>query len=649
MKKLYIDIETYCDINLSKYGVYRYSEDKSFEVLLLAYSIDENEPKIVDLASDEQLPDEIKDALQDDNVEKWAHNASFERVCLSRILFNRNLDMLLPPTNWRCSMVNCAYAGLPLSLDEAAEISKAAEKKSDNGKKLIKLFSTPCAKRAKNNYMTRNLPKFYPEEWALFKEYCLQDVRTETAILKKIEKLQLPDLEWRLYELNERINDRGFLIDPEFIAAAIKQNGDDRDLKYKELQQITGLANPNSSIQLKEWLETSFSVNVDSLNKKKIDEFVEELPEFAKYAVKLRGELAKTSTIKYNVMLSAKCHDNAVRGCFQFYGASRTGRFAGRLVQPQNMPPTPKKNIDEMRNDVITMHSTEFRKKYESIPETLSSLVRTAIIPDNGKLFYKVDYSSIEMVVLAWLAGQKWVLDAYNAKRDLYCETASKMFHVPINELNKEHPLRAKGKIATLACGYGGSVGALINMGAKDGGLKEDELLPIVQNWRNANVKIVRYWWEVDRAVKYVIRNPDTTVTVNNVSFCVVKGLLIITLPSGRQLSYIRPRITRESEVLQVTYEGVNRIHKWGRIESYGPKFVENIVQAVSRDILCNAMLKLEKKGFKIVLHVHDEIVCENEAANNINEMIRIMTDLPEWCKGLSLRADGEITKYYTK
>ncbi|MFU0800231.1 MAG: DNA polymerase I, 3'-5' exonuclease and polymerase domains [Xylanivirga thermophila] len=645
MKTLEIDIETFSSINLSKSGVYRYVEAPDFEILLFAYSIDDGDVKVIDLAMGEKIPKEILDALADPNIIKWAFNANFERICLSRYL-GYPTGKYLDPSSWRCSMIWSAYMGLPLSLEGAGTVLGLEKQKLKDGKDLIRYFCTPCKPTKTNGKRTRNHPYHDLEKWSAFKEYNKRDVETELEIQMKLSKFPVPEHIWHEYHLDQEINDRGVLLDLDFIKNAIEIGDHSRTKLIDEMKALTNLDNPNSVQQLKGWLSEN-GLETESLGKKIVSELLETATGDLSKVLTLRQQISKSSIKKYQTMENAVGSDNRARGMFQFYGANRTGRFAGRILQPQNLPRNNIPDLYEARELVHTNNITALDMLYDSIPEVLSQLIRTSFIPKANHKFIVADFSSIERVVLAWLADEKWVLDAYNRKEDLYIATASQMFDVPIEKIDKKSPLRDKGKVADLACGYGGSVGALISMGALDMGLEEYELKPLVDSWRLANSNIVNFWWDVDRAVLKTVRE-RTTTTTHGIEFSYKSGMLFIALPSGRKLSYVKPKIGLNQFGSDcVTYEGLGGTKKWERINSYGPKFVENIVQAISRDILIFSMEKL--RHFSIVMHIHDEIIIEAEKHITVDEICKIMCQTPPWSKGLQLRAEGFEGSFYKK
>lgn len=627
MKTLEIDIETFSSLNLSKSGVYRYCESPDFEILLFAYSVDGGDVKVVDLAMGEKLPQNILNALSDPHIIKWAFNANFERICLSRFL-GYPTGKYLEPKSFRCSMIWSAYMGLPLSLDSVGTVLGLEKQKLKEGKDLIRYFCTPCKPTISNGKRTRNHPYHDLDKWSAFKEYNKRDVETELEIQMKLSKFPVPEQIWNEYHLDQEINDRGVLLDLDFIKNAIEIDDYSRTKLIDEMKALTNLDNPNSVQQLKGWLSDN-GLETESLGKKIVSELLETATGDLSKVLTLRQQISKSSVKKYQTMKNAIGSDNRARGMFQFYGANRTGRFAGRILQPQNLPRNNIPDLSEARELVLNKDTKALDMLYDSTPEVLSQLIRTSFIPKANHKLIVADFSSIERVVLAWLANEKWVLDAYGRKEDLYIATASQMFDVPIEKIDKRDPLRDKGKVADLACGYGGSVGALISMGALDMGLTEEELKPLVNSWRAANPKIVEFWWSVDRAALKTVRERTTTDT-HGIEFSYRSGMLFITLPSGRKLSYVKPRIGLNQFGSDcVTYEGLGGTKKWERIQSYGPKFVENIVQAISRDILVFSMEKL--RHFPIVMHIHDEIVIEAEKHITVDEICEIMSQAPPW------------------
>ena len=645
MKNLEIDIETYSSVNLQKSGVYRYVEADDFEILLFGYSVDGGEAMVVDLVSGEKIPKKILDALTDENITKWAFNAQFERVCLSRYL-GYPFGYYLNPSSWKCSMVWSAYLGLPLSLEGVGAVLGLEKQKLTEGKELIRYFCVPCTPTKSNSGRTRNLPSNDEEKWQRFKAYNKRDVETEIQIQQRLIKFPVPEDIWDEYHLDQEINDRGIKVDMDFVKQAIAVDEISHEKLMSAMQQMTELDNPNSVQQMKGWLSEN-GLEIDTLGKKAVAELLKDAPEHLAEVLKLRQQLAKSSVKKYTAMENAVCADSRARGMFQFYGANRTGRFAGRLVQLQNLPQNHMPDLKEARGIVKSGDYETLAMLYEDIPDTLSQLIRTAFVPKDGNKFIVADFSAIEARVLSWLAGEEWRTEVFTSGGDIYCASASQMFKVPVEKHGVNGHLRQKGKIAELALGYGGSVGALKAMGALEMGLAEEELKPLVNAWRASNPNIVKFWWDVDSVVKKCIKENKSQKT-NNIGFHCMSGMLFIVLPSSRQLAYVKPRIGEnifggES----VTYEGVGGTKKWERIESYGPKFVENIVQAISRDILMYAMKTL--RTYNIVAHVHDEVIIEAEPRMSIDNVCEQMGRVPPWAKGLLLNADGYECDFYKK
>lgn len=642
MKRLSIDLETYSSVDLGKSGVYKYAESEDFEILLFAYSINDGEVKVMDLASGEIIPEEILSALSDENVEKWAFNANFERVCLSRFLGKR-----LKPQGWYCTMIWSAYLGLPLSLEKVGEVLKLDKQKMNEGKGLIRYFSIPCKPTKTNGMRTRNLPHHDLEKWSTFKEYNQRDVETEMAIKKKLSAFPMPHSEWENYWIDQNINDRGILIDEILVDSAIKFDEILREENMDRAIELTGLENPNSPSQLKEWLKRK-GLEIDSLAKKDVESALKNAEGDIKEVLELRQELSKSSVRKYDAMKNVKGQDNRARGLIQFYGANRTGRYSGRLIQVQNLRRNNLKDLDLARSLVKNRDYETMEILYDSPADILSQLIRTAFIPKEGTRFIISDFSAIEARVLAWLAGEQWVLDAFENGEDIYCRTASRMFGVPVEKHGVNGHLRQKGKIATLACGYQGALGALKAMGGIEMGLSEDELQSIVDSWREANPNIVSLWWDIDSVVKRVVKT-RAKEGYKNLIISYEKGILFIELPSKRRLAYPKAKIgTNRFGGESIVYEGIVVGNKWDKIESYGGKFVENIVQAIARDILAEAMMRLEKKGFNIVMHIHDEVVIESDSSS-IEEVNQIMSLVPSWAPGLILDADGFESEFYKK
>ncbi len=646
MRELSIDIETYSSVDLAKSGVYAYAESPDFQILLLAYAWDNEPVQIVDLAQGEELPQKLCNALFDESVKKLAFNATFERVCIQSML-----GVKLPIEQWRCTAVHAKILGLPNSLEAVGAVVglSAEEQKLKTGKALIRYFCVPCKPTKSNCGRTRNLPAHDLERWELFKEYCCQDVEAERAIRRKIERFAIPQKEIELYHLDQMINDRGVGVDLVLAENAIEIDEKEKARLLKAAQDLTGLENPKSTTQLKGWIEKTAGIEVESLNKKNIETVKTDADNSAVTdMLDIRKGLSKTSTEKYAAMLRTVCKDGRIRGLTQFYGAGRTGRWAGRLVQLQNLPQNkmPDKSLDIAREFVKLGDSQALELLFDSIPDTLSQLIRTALVPAQGKEFLVADFSAIEARVLAWLAGEEWRLKVFRTHGKIYEASAEKMFHLPEGSVGKGDPMRQKGKIAELALGYGGSVGAMTAMGALDMGLKEEELKPIVNSWRAANEAITQFWWDVDRAVKTTIRTKRPAPLQYGMG-CRMEGCLLkLRLPSGRELSYVKPRLVND----QIEYEGTLASGGWGKIITYGPKLVENITQAVARDCLAETMVRLEQKGFAIVFHVHDEVICEMEAGkHSVEEVCNSMAMPIEWAKGLPLKAEGYRCNYYKK
>ncbi|MBM6860282.1 DNA polymerase, partial [Clostridium saudiense] len=648
-----IDIETYSEIDLVRSGVYSYTASSSFEILLFAYAFDDEEVKIIDIARGEKIPNEILEAIEDESIIKTAFNANFERVCLSKYL-NKNLSA----RSWRCTAIHGLTLGLPGSLEALAEKLGLEKQKMKEGKALIKYFSIPCKGKDNNEQssfeynigkVNRNYPDDSLEKWELFKKYCIQDVEVERAIRKKLERFPVIDKEHELYVLDQEINDRGISIDINLVNNAIKCDSYHKDKLLNEIKNITNLTNPNSVTQLKEWLSEK-GVEVKSLSQDIIKKLVEKCDGDFKKVLELRLKLSKTSVKKYEAIKRALTNDFRVRGLFQFYGASRTGRWAGRLVQVHNLPQNHLENIDLYRNLIKNGDLIEIEKKVDNVKQVLSELIRSAFIPTSGHRFIIVDFSAIEARILAYIAREKWRIDVFKSHGKIYEASASKMFKVPIDDITRESDLRQKGKISELALGYGGSVGALKAMGAIEMGIPEDELKELVNTWRASNINIVKLWWDIHKAAINALKNREIN-TVSNIKIYYEGDIMFIILPSGRRLAYVKPRIEKNKYGGDsITYEGVSNSKKWERIETYGPKLVENIVQAIARDILAEAMLRLRDKGYKIVMHVHDEIVIEaKESEGSLEEVIDIMIESPSWAKDLTLRAEGFESKYYRK
>lgn len=640
IKSLHLDIETYSSTDLNKCGVYKYGESNDFEILLLSYAINNGKVEVVDLAQGEPLPGFLADAIKSDDVIKYAYNSTFERVCLSRHLGLPN-GTYLSPNSWRCTMTWSAYLGLAFSLKQVGEILRLDKQKLNEGKDLIKYFCVPCRPTSKNGYRTRNYYYHDKEKWELFKKYNIRDVETEKAIQERISKYPVPDFVWDEYHLSETINDRGVLVDETLVDNAIEFDEKTRDLNIKALQNLTKLDNPNSVTQLKSWLFEN-DVEVESLGKKEVANLIGYADDkVVQQVLLLRQQVSKSSIKKYLAMKSARCSDGKVHGMFMFYGANRTGRFSSKIVQLQNLPQNHLKDLAEARSLVRGGNLDAVEILYEDVPDTLSQLIRTAFIPSKGHKFIVSDFSAIEARVIAWYAGETWRLNAFKNGEDIYCASASQMFHVPVVKHGVNGELRPKGKIAELALGYGGSVGALKAMGAIEMGLKEDELKPLVESWRVANPNITKFWWDVDKAVIKAIEN-KTTVKFKNLEFTYLGGTLFITLPSGRRLAYSMPKVVDG----QITYMGLSQAKKWERLESYGPKFVENIVQATARDLLVYTMKNLD---LPIVMHIHDEVVIDAPLDLKVEDVSKKMSEVPSWANGLILNAEGYECRFYKK
>jgi DNA polymerase len=648
MKTLAIDIETYSSIDLRTSGVFAYTEANDFEILLFAYAFDDEEVQIIDLAQGEELPNEIIEALTDPSIIKTAFNAQFERTCLSKHL---NIEML--PEQWRCSQVHSLTLGLPISLAGVAKCLKLETQKMDEGKALIRYFSIPCKPTKANGSRTRNLPHHDLIKWETFKEYCKRDVEVEREIRKKLENFPMEYKELKLWFIDQEINGYGVKIDKEIVENAIKCDEAYQEKLYEEAVKLTGLDNPNSPLQLRKWLEDETGLEVDSLTKDLVSDLLsKDISSKAKRVLELRQDMSKTSVKKYEAMKRSMCEDERIRGLLQYYGAS-TGRWAGRLVQVQNLPRNNMNDLDLARNLLLEGNFDALELLFDSVPDVLSQLIRTAFIPSNNHRFIVSDFSAIEARVIAWLAGEKWRMDVFNSHGKIYEASAAEMFKVPIEEIHKDSPLRQKGKISELALGYQGSVGALKSMGALDMGLEEDELKPLVDTWRRSNPNIVKLWWDVEAAA---IRAVKERVVVNmqyGLKFSYKSGILFITLPSGRSLAYVRPRIEIDERFNKdkLTHEGIMPgTRKWGRVDTYGGKLTENIIQAVARDCLAESIFRLHKAGYKIAFHVHDEVVLDvPKDKGSLKEVEEIMGLSIEWAPGLPLRAEGFETEYYKK
>ena len=657
--ELSIDLETYSDIDISKCGAYKYAESENFEILLFGVSVDNAPVQVYDLTAGDEIPEEILAALSDENVTKWAFNASFERICLSNWLkkhrpeyfktYNQPGDPVqnyLDPASWKCSMIWSAYMGLPLSLEGVGAVLKLQDQKMKEGKDLIKYFCCPCKPTKANGGRTRNLPKHAPDKWKTFKAYNKRDVEVELAIKQRLSKFPIPKSVWAEYHLDQEINDRGIMLDMDVVKNAIAFDEKSKTALMISMQNLTNLENPNSVVQMKQWLSEN-GVEAESLGKKDVAALLKDTDGDIAEAFKLRLQLAKSSVKKYQAMQNAVCKDGRAHGMFQFYGANRSGRWAGRLIQLQNLPQNHMSDLAEARELVRTGDYDTLDLLYDDIPDTLSQLIRTAFIAKPGYKFIVSDYSAIEARVLAHLAGEKWRSKVFAEGKDIYCASASQMFGVPVEKHGINGHLRQKGKIAELALGYGGSVGALKSMGALEMGLSEEELQPLVDSWRASNPMITAFWWDVDNAVKTTIKQ-RTQTEVRGIQFFYKSGMLFIKLPSGRLLSYVKPRIGENRFGGEsVTYEGVGSTKKWERIESYGPKFVENIVQAVSRDLLCYAMQNLSDQ--QICGHVHDELIIECPENTTVENISSLMSKTPDWMPDILIRGDGYETKFYKK
>lgn len=659
IKTLSLDLETYSRVSLKKAGVYPYAESPDFEILLFGYSVNSGLVQVVDIACGEQIPEPVLSALTDDTVIKWAFNASFERICLSYWLQRHHPEYFksysisedsvrnyLNPESWRCSMVWSAYMGLPLSLEGAGAVLKLDDQKLSEGKDLIRYFCVPCAPTKSNGGRTRNLPEHAPDKWSLFKKYNQRDVEVEMAIQQRLRHYPVPDFVWEEYHLDQEINDRGIAIDMGVVENAIYMDERSKAELSDKMKRCTSLENPNSVMQLKVWL-SEHGMEADSLGKKAVVSMLKDAPADLRKVLELRLQLSKSSVKKYTAMQDTLCADGRARGMFQFYGANRSGRWAGRHIQLQNLPQNHLPDLEEARSLVKAGDYDALQLLYEDIPDTLSQLIRTAFVPKEGYKFIVSDFSAIEARVLSFLASETWRMEVFETGGDIYCASASQMFHMPVEKHGQNAHLRQKGKIAELALGYGGSVGALKAMGALEMGLQGKELQPLVALWREANPKIVQFWWDVDRAAKEAIRL-RTEAETHGIRFIYQSAMLFIELPSGRRLSYVKPRIGENQFGGEaITYEGTGSTKKWERIESYGPKIVENITQAISRDILAYAMKTLSHCF--IVAHVHDELIIECPVDVSLKALCDQMGRTPPWIEGLTLRADGYETMFYKK
>lgn len=650
MKKISIDIETFSSEDIGRAGVYRYAESPDFEILLFGYSVDEGPVQVVDMAMGERIPDEVLRAIASDDVIKWAFNATFERVCLSTYIKKLRPDLFrrryFDAKSWRCSMIWCAYLGLPLSLKAAGAVLGLDKQKMEEGKDLIRFFCTPCRATKANEGRTRNYAFHAPGKWETFKQYNKRDVEVEMAIQKKLSRYPVPDSVWEEYQIDQEINDRGIAVDLDLARNAMDMDAESRTELTDALRVLTSLENPNSVAQLKGWLQLK-GIEVDTLGKKMVAELLKTATGSIRDVLVLRTKLSKSSVKKYQAMVDTACSDGRARGMFQFYGANRSGRWAGRHIQLQNLPQNHMPDLEAARSLVKAGDYEAVKLLYDSPPDVLSELIRTAFVPRPGYKFVVSDFSAIEARVLSFLANETWRTEVFVNNGDIYCAAASKMFGVPVEKHGRNAYLRQKGKIAELALGYGGSCGALRSMGALDMGVKEEELQPLVDSWRQANPRIVEFWWKVDRAVKEAIKK-RIPARVNGISFVCRSGMLFITLPSGRTLSYVKPGLgINQFGGESVTYYGIGATKKWEKIESYGPKFVENITQAISRDILCYAMRSLRRRF--ICGHVHDELIIECPPETKVEDICSIMGRTPPWIQGLVLRADGYETPFYKK
>ena len=661
MKVLSIDIETYSEADLNKTGVYRYADDPSFQILLFGYAVDGGDVRVIDLTAGETLPAEVLDALTDDDIIKTAFNANFERVCLSRFLADLGISLdpfrdhhplsqesarFLNPRSWRCTMIWSAYLGLPLSLAGVGAVLGLEKQKLESGRDLIRYFCRPCAPTSSNSGRTRNLPQHAPDRWNEFIRYNKRDVETEMEIQRRIQHYPVPGFVWDQYCIDQEINDRGILLDMTLVENAIRMDEKSHEELTQKMRELTQLDNPSSVQQMKRWLMEN-GLEVESLGKKQVAALLKDAPQPLGDVLSLRQQIAKSSVKKYVAMQTAVCPDGRARGMFQFYGANRTGRFAGRIIQLQNLPQNHIADLETARSLVRSGDYEGIQEMYGDVPDTLSQLIRTAFVAPEGKLFYVADFSAIEARVIAWLAKEQWRIDLFKNGGDIYCGSASQMFGVPVEKHGVNGHLRQKGKIAELALGYGGSAGALRAMGAIEMGLTEDELLPLVKAWREANPNIVRLWWDVDTAAMTAVREKTVTET-HGIRFAYKSGMLFVTLPSGRSLSYVKPAIgENQFGDPALTYLGAGAAKKWERLESYGPKLCENITQAVARDILCYAMTTL--RCCSIVAHVHDELIIEADPAVSLEVLCEQMGRTPPWAEGLILRADGYTTPFYKK
>ena len=648
MKKLSCDIETFSDVDLIRCGVYKYADSPNFEMLLFAYAVDDGDVHIIDIAGGEELPEEIIQAIKSDTVVKTAYNAQFERVCLSRYLKLPEGEYL-NPQSWYCTAVQAAELALPLSLADVGSVLGLERQKMTEGKELIKYFCVPCKPTKSNGNRTRNRPCHDINKWETFKKYCMRDVDVERQIADKLKMYPISDEEHRLYVLDQIINDRGVLVDSELAEQAVKLNSIQTAVAVEQAYMITGLENPNSVTQLKQWLKEN-GVEIESLSKKAVKSLADETDGDVSEMLKLRLLMAKTSVKKYEAVIRSVCSDNRVHGMMRFCGANRTGRWSGNILQPQNLPQNHLPDLTLARDIVKDGDFEMLDMMFGNVPNVLSELIRTVLIPKPNHRFIVADFSAIEARVLAWIAGEQWRIDTFKNGGDIYCASASKMFKVPVEKHGVNGELRQKGKISELACGYGGSVGALKNMGAVEMGVQENELQGLINDWRNANPHIVRFWYEVGNAAMKAIKE-KTTVPLGKLVFAYERGILFIRLPSGRRLSYIKPRIgTNRFGGDSITYMGINSAKKWDRLETFGGKLTENIVQGTARDLLANALINAANAGYDTVFHVHDEIICEvPNGYGSVDELCKLMCIKPEWADGLPLNADGFECEYYKK
>ena len=648
MKKLSCDIETFSDVDLIRCGVYKYADSPNFEMLLFAYAVDDGDVHIIDIAGGEELPEEIIQAIKSDTVVKTAYNAQFERVCLSRYLKLPEGEYL-NPQSWYCTAVQAAELALPLSLADVGSVLGLERQKMTEGKELIKYFCVPCKPTKSNGNRTRNRPCHDINKWETFKKYCMRDVDVERQIADKLKMYPISDEEHRLYVLDQIINDRGVLVDSELAEQAVKLNSIQTAVAVEQAYMITGLENPNSVTQLKQWLKEK-GVEIESLSKKSVKSLADETDGDVSEMLKLRLLMAKTSVKKYEAVIRSVCSDNRVHGMMRFCGANRTGRWSGNILQPQNLPQNHLPDLTLARDIVKDGDFEMLDMMFGNVPNVLSELIRTVLIPKPNHRFIVADFSAIEARVLAWIAGEQWRIDTFKNGGDIYCASASKMFKVPVEKHGVNGELRQKGKISELACGYGGSVGALKNMGAVEMGVQENELQGLINDWRNANPHIVRFWYEVGNAAMKAIKE-KTTVPLGKLVFAYERGILFIRLPSGRRLSYIKPRIgTNRFGGDSITYMGINSAKKWDRLETFGGKLTENIVQGTARDLLANALINAANAGYDTVFHVHDEIICEvPNGYGSVDELCKLMCIKPEWADGLPLNADGFECESYKK